>query len=161
MFLFLKAILLLVIFLASRVKSRNGCRQCIGRQFLRFDNFKTQEHAIESFKVSIGQCATGNEYEFEVINLFDCRQPCLTSITLPSGEVKCQTYTGIKECKAWTYGIKVWRYCGNGGIVNFSKGRQCLDYRRVARDDTILSCDKSVDCHGQCDCKQCGCNASW
>lgn len=159
MLAYFNALLILVLLFAGGVVSRNGCRQCTGRRFLRFDNFLTVEQATAAFKASIGQCATGNEFETLVIDQLDCQQPCLRWSKMPCecGPPVCLQYTGIKTCKAWLFYVKAWRYCGNGSVVDFDKGRQCFGGQCVSHDKYALSCNQSVDCNGTCDCKQCGC----
>lgn len=122
------------------VLAHNGCRQCTGEQLITFKDYVTLNEVRMYLKGTLNECATGGQYEIDDAFSIYC---------LEGGS----EYT----CKDWNIGLKVWRYCGNGSKVRLRQNNLCIANICVELDNLILDCTKSVECHGKCDCRQCGC----
>lgn len=122
--------------LAGFTVGRNGCRQCGGKQSIYFTRAAAPLEAYAFFQSSLGRCATGNQYQVDVIVPDDCDSLL---------------------CKSYVFYLKIWRYCGNGGTVDLKRTDHCIAGLCAATDDLNLSCRNSVDCKGTCNCAQCGC----
>lgn len=105
------------------------CRQCLGKQVITFNKSVNKQQAIDFFKSSLGDCATGNEYD-------------ILGVT--------------QNNKTWTIQLKIWRYCGTGGSNFVGKGAHCINDVCVSQDYRVLTCWKTVNCHDECDFTACG-----
>lgn len=151
----LKSALILITVLVGLVAGRNGCRQCLGMQRVIFDHHISEQQATDFFRKSLGECATGNDYQITAVLSNWCQYPCLEQIK-ESNRTLCKTF-GTTVCTTWGFQIKVWRFCGNGSRAIWSKGRHCIDGLCATNDDLGLSCTQSVECRGTCHCNLCGC----
>lgn len=124
---------LLSVCLAVTPKS---CRQCDGKYLVIFNSYVSEAQAREFIKTSLGGCATGNEY-----------------LLFNPGSNDCLGTT----CKDWFFDMKAWRYCGNGGSVTLKKDNHGIGGLMALKDYMGLTCTRSVECHGNCNCVQCGC----
>lgn len=120
--------------------ARNGCRQCTGSIKLNFKNYVSLYELSTYLDGSLGRCATGKQYDRTLI-----------------AEYGCMTANYEVICKNWNIGLKVWRYCGNGGKVSLRQDNVCVGNICVSLDQLELKCSKSVDCKETCDCDLCGC----
>lgn len=151
----LESMLVLVSLLVTLTLGKNGCRQCIGSQQIGFDYFNTRENALAFFRASLGNCATGSDYEIQSVEPSVCLRECASG----SGGAQLSECTEYKDtkCRAWLFKVKVWRYCGNGPSVSLKKGKYCIGSKCVTGDTLELQCKNSVDCMAACNCKKCGC----
>lgn len=137
--------------------SHNSCRQCMGNQAITFKTRVSQDSATSFFKASLGSCATGNDYYVQLVEPSDCLIPCVVEAIDNNKRRYCQKF-GEKVCLTYKFNIRVWRYCGNGGSVTLNKGAHCsIQGFCVASDSLSLSCNRSVQCRGDCTCSNCGC----
>lgn len=148
-----KTVLILLSILAGLSVARNGCRQCIGYQKIFFGNYVTYEQALGFFRSSIGACATGNQYIIDSVQKDECMLPCLDVVQEPNITF-CRNFKE-EVCRYYTFNIKVWRYCGNGGKALLSKGYHHIDNVYASADDLNMTCYRSVDCVGTCTPSQC------
>lgn len=147
------AICLLII---GQALSKNGCRACEGTQSLTFSAGITQEAATSFLVQSVLGCATGDEYQIDRIDRGGCQTDCLREGGVPP-DTQCAA-EGPQKCHIWLFNIKIWRYCGNGGLLTLRRGSYCDKFSICSLTDTLtLTCHKSVECHTKCDCSKCGC----
>lgn len=138
----LRILLAVTSLLVSSVVARNSCRQCEGELSIRFKEYMTHDEAAKYILTSLNSCATNNEFQITGYrNPFDY----------------CNMESNPLRCQLFTFNIKAWRYCNNGGTVSWSKGRVCIFGSNIctAAVDLNMKCTKSVDCHGTCDGIQC------
>lgn len=150
-----RTVCILIPFFAGLVLSGKSCRQCTGSQTLSFDNYISESQAVAFFKASIGNCATGGDFEIQSTLSSICEISCITEQVEP--KTTFCVNRGPQVCKVWTFGVKAWRYCGNGRAVKLNKGKHCIGHLCAASDNLDLNCVQSVNCRGDCDCKKCGC----
>lgn len=151
MITFTKLLVVLTTLLAVRA-GKNSCRQCVGSQSLLFNAYTHPIDALNLFESSLGSCATGKDYEVTSVVEDNCTEPCLDPV--PYRECRNRA---PKVCKKYTFNLKVWRYCGNGGSVSLRKTNHCSAGVCSASDYLSLTCYQSVECRGDCNCAQCGC----
>lgn len=128
--------LILFSFLACNVEARNGCRQCYGYFYRYFDDYVSEDQAVDYLWRKLYTCATGND--FKVTNMI--REDCQGSL-----------------CRKWNISINAYRYCGNGHSVDYGGMFTCVDGKCFNALVLHLTCLKSVQCFGTCFCSQCGC----
>lgn len=150
---FFKYLYLLVCVFAELVTCHNSCRQCGGSKRITFARQVTRDEAVAFAKASIGACATGAELEIGEVESSDCTAPCTSWVHWPD---QCGAY-GHMACFNYVITVKVWRYCGNGGTVNLKSTQHCIGGLCAKTEELDLYCHKSVECHGECNCVQCGC----
>lgn len=136
--------LLYAFLLAGLTAGKNGCRQCTGHKILTFKLFVSQDVATEFLGHTFDGCNTGGQW--------------LISDTIPGGDnpATCSS-EGTFACREWKFKLQIWRYCGNGGGVQHTKGKFCIGPLCSLTDTLILTCTKSVECGTKCDCNKCGC----
>lgn len=122
--------------LAACAFADNSCRQCSGQILMIFASYLSEAQATQFLKTSLGSCATGNDY-----------------VLLKPGSNDCMG----NRCKDWFFSIVAWRYCGNGPKVVIKKDNHGIGDVLAYQDYMTLVCTKSVRCHGDCNCAQCGC----
>lgn len=148
-----KALFILVAVFSSNVLGgHNSCRQCSGKQVMLFNNHITQDQATSFFRNSIGSCATGGQLNIDQVEADACQFDCLKW----NGS-QCALHGGPMRCSKWVFWIKVWRYCGNGGAVNITNTQHCSAGVCTTSDTLSMTCNRSVECRGDCNCAQCGC----
>lgn len=140
----------LIYIFAGRVTGKNDCRACLGYQRVYFDYYVSEEVASTFWKASTGPCMTGNDFNLLGTQTEECMQICTQKV----GDRCVKMENG---CKSWNFNLKIWRYCGNGGSVKLTKGKHCAGGICADQDTLTLTCNPSVDCHGDCNCRQCGC----
>lgn len=150
-----RTLCILIPFFAGLALCARSCRQCTGSQTISFDNYITGPQAEAFFKASIGNCATGADFEIQSTLSSVCQTSCAVKQVDPNRTI-CVTQ-GPQVCKVWTFDVKAWRYCGNGRSVKLNKGRHCIGSLCAASDNLDLNCVRSVHCRGDCDCNKCGC----
>lgn len=121
--------LIVVSLLASSATARDGCRRCYGTLELGFADYTSKSVASDVAANALDGCATGNQYYLNPFN----------------GEVCVQG-----KCMRWKITAAVYRYCGNGGKVNFQKSFSCSGAVCSTYTSLVMNCDKSVDCVGTC-----------
>lgn len=150
-----KALFIFTGLIAIAAAGHNSCRQCKGAQTITLNTRVGNAQALAFFKASIGNCATGGDLEVTSALGSDCEVPCATNREMPH-----TTYCVLwapRVCRIWTINVKVWRYCGNGGLVNLKKANHCSGGLCASSDNLSLTCWKSVECRGDCNCGSCGC----
>lgn len=133
----------------------NSCRQCSGLSTIVFEQQQDEDFARNFFNTNFELCATGKDYQYEITAVSGCDKEC-NVYTTDNNKTYCLTYFP-RTCLKWTFSVKVWRYCGNGGAVNLRKGRHCSQGGCAVSDDLNLTCNRSVQCRGDCKCNLCGC----
>lgn len=135
----LRVVFVLLWALSSRAAARNGCRRCTGFYNFIFDYFVEEAQAKDHLAVRFGNCATGDQYWIKNVVLSDCDET-----------------SSFRRCRSWWFDLVVYRYCGNGGSVVRPRKRICdTNGRCMFYDYLELLCDKSVECAGKCDFKEC------
>lgn len=127
----LRVVLAFLSLYAGVTSARYGCRQCKGIQTITFATAINKDQATLFMRSSLGECATGNN-EYLILSV-------------------------AQEGNTWTFGLKIWRYCGNGGSNYVDKGKHSIGGITATADERDLDCFYSVECHGTCHCDQCGC----
>lgn len=127
----LKIIFAFLSLYAGLASARYGCRQCKGEQTITFSKAVNKDQAIQFCRNSLGACATGNN-EYDILKV-------------------------AQQGNTWTIGLRIWRYCGNGGSNFVDKGQHTINGITATSDTRDLDCFYSVNCHGTCHCNQCGC----
>lgn len=125
-----KTLIILILGLLELVVGLKGCRQCHGKQYITFTEPVSQYEATQFLRYSLGQCATGKNYNI----------------------VKA-----TKDGNTWTFDLQIWRYCGNGGSNYVDKGGSSFSGLTSVSDKRALICTKSVECGRECLCSLCGC----
>lgn len=136
--------LLRTLLLVTSVIGSNGCRLCTGDKTLTFDNFVVQDVAQAFLGNSFDGCVTGAEFE-------------VTDVTPGGNNILTSCLANGVACKEWKFKLDIYRYCGNGGGVQMTKGRKCVGPVCALSDFLDLKCNRSVRCGSDCDCKNCGC----
>lgn len=149
-----KSLFAFILLLAGFALSHNSCRLCAGDQRIIFDKFTFENEAVAFLKASLGNCATGADFEITRVRRQNCVDPCTTGVV--KTWTNCAAF-GNFACKYYIFDVKIWRYCGNGGFVRLTKGGHCIGPRCATLDTLAISCTKSVECRGDCDCVACGC----
>lgn len=126
--------------LAGNALARNGCRKCVGGQALNFQDFTTLDTVKAYLDGTLGNCATGGQYD-------------ITNIV----PTVCDPKYKDPVCKSWKLDLTVWRYCGNGPKVDFDRGKTSVGNIHGTWDKLELTCNPSVDCASKCYCSSCGC----
>lgn len=122
------------------VTARNSCRQCYGKLSITFSKYVSLGVAEAYVKPALNGCATGDQFE--------------TTTVVHEGV--CMSYATYVACQKWTFTLRVWRYCGNGGKALKSRSTVCLEGNFCASaSDLDMSCSKSVNCAAKCDMKDC------
>lgn len=150
----IKILLAFLSIFASLVAANNSCRQCSGYQHITFNNKVTEQQALSFFRSSLGSCATGNDYYLEKVQSSNCYYPPATQYV--GGKTDYTVYTA-PTCLDWTFTVKIWRYCGNGGKVTLRRTQNCISGVCASINNLELVCYKSVQCRGTCNCAECGC----
>lgn len=150
-----QAILITFHFFAGHAMGLNGCRQCTGTKIIIFNNPVSEDQAMEFFKTSLGNCATGDDYDAYRGVAEGCQLPCVRPVVGPR-TTSCAQF-GPVRCPKWTFTLKMWRYCGNGGSVTLNKSDHCSAGVCAISDNLRLVCTRSVRCLGDCNCAECGC----
>lgn len=143
-----KPLVLFMFILISFVSGRNGCRQCLGTYTIYLDDKGASEADARKFaQAALSECATGGEIELGLAESDDCAADCTTD---------CKASESI-VCKIWHFGnAKVWRFCGNGKLINFTKPSRC--YSGIcAQEFVTMECCLSVNCKTACECAHCYC----
>lgn len=148
-------ILLLISLLSCSSVAKNGCRQCTGFKTISFGVYTSQSAAFAYFRASLGNCATGDDYQLIRVETVDCIRHC-DNAAVEGHHTFCGRYSDY-SCKHWTFILKAWRYCGNGPSVNFSVDNNCIGSKCALSESLSLVCSRSVECKGTCDCGLCGC----
>lgn len=138
MLFILKFAFVLISLLVGSVVARNGCRQCEGELSIRFKEYMTHEETEKYILTSLNSCATNNEFQ-----ITGYRNP-FENCNMESNPLRCQLFT---------FNIKAWRYCNNGGTVSWSKNKVCIFGSNICAIavDLNMKCTRSVECHGTCD----------
>lgn len=126
--------------------ARNGCRQCIGNSIVSFDRYISRDLFKYYLSGTLEPCITGKQYEVVLWTGSDCD---VKNCKRPECE--------MPDCKTWKASYQMWRYCGNGSQVFLDKKNQCVGTLCASDDRLRLKCNKSVDCVGTCECRDCGC----
>lgn len=145
MFTLLKIALILTSCLAGIVESGKSCRQCTGTLRIVFSDYVSLEVAKTFIQRNLDNCVTRAAYLVDSV------------VAVYTNEFTCYAANKYLACTEWTYKITAWRYCGNGGSVALKRGQHCIDRICVNQDDLNLTCTRSVECKGDCDCSKCGC----
>lgn len=113
-----------------------SCRRCHGTFNVNLNLAVSKQDAVNYVVGTLGRCATNAEIDIGVPTTPGCS---------PGG-----------ACKVWSFPVTAWRYCGNGGLVSLDKTNQCNG--GLCGNTTLrMGCDKSVVCHSDCNCVECGC----
>lgn len=142
-----------LILLACLAGADNSCRQCTGSQLLVFSKEVLENDAINFFETRFNKCATGPDYEITSTSYSGCH--CTDPDKVPPYKNCAQV--GLTACTVYVFNLNVWRYCGNGGTVDFTKPSYCDGAICVTKDNLNLTCNRSVQCKSPCVCKDCGC----
>lgn len=105
------------------------CIQCQGKQVITFAGDVNSQQANDFFKSSLGDCATGDDYDILYVST--------------SG-------------RTWTWDLRIWRYCGIGKSYYVDKGPQCFNGVCSTADKRTLKCSKIVYCYSTCTPWECG-----
>lgn len=152
MFNVAQVVTLLALFSGEAVAKR-GCRQCKGTHHAVFTGYAGESEALAFFRNSLGKCATGGDYEILDIVPKSCVDPCPESIRR---EKNCVN-RGTDMCMEYILYYTVWRFCGNGPSVFINRGNHCSAGLCSSTDILSLTCNLSVGCNEECDCKKCAC----
>lgn len=139
MFAFLKKAFIVLTLLAATAVAANSCRQCDGMMTLDFKLPVTQDQVKRLAAVSLHGCATGDQYDI---------------IGYSHRLVVCD-FPHVSACYEWKVHLKVWRYCGNGGMLDFTRNDFCSAGVCALEINLLLACDKSVTCATDCNMAQC------
>lgn len=140
MFVIFKYALVFITLFTNYAVARNGCRRCNGQKVITFKDYVTLDQLNKYVDASLGDgCATGNQFAVQGRALV--QGTCLDEMP--------------QRCKQWKVGFVAWRYCGNGGLANFTRRDKCLAGICAATETTTLYCDKSVDCQSTCHMNLC------
>lgn len=136
-----KAVFFLVLSLfIDLAVAKNPCRQCNADLVIHFKDHMSYSNVAKYVAGTLGKCATGAQYDM--------------TKTFPSD---CQIINNEQACRTWEIYYYVWRYCGNGGIVNLKRTGFCSGDVCAIDDRLYMKCVKSVQCAGTCNCSECGC----
>lgn len=138
--LFTQLFFIMLSVLAGSAVARNGCRQCRGQRTINFKNSVSIEDATAYLKFVLSDCATANEFD-----ILGCS---------PS---QCLDETMSALCKTYYFSLRIWRYCGNGGNIDFKQQNICHGNVCLNTDHLFMECTRSVDCRSKCTCSMCGC----
>lgn len=125
-----------ILLLASHfVAAGKSCRQCTGSEDITFTEDVTQAQALNYGWASIHGCLSGGDALSPKIDGYDCLSP--------------------SKCRRWVMQYVVWRYCGNGGAVFFTKRNLTFAGVTSVYDSFTFKCELSVKCgpdkcQGQC-----------
>lgn len=125
---------------AGRSAAYNGCRQCYGSLEVNFQTQVTQAQATNFMSSNLEGCATGN-------------QIAILGYSNPTND--CAVGASPPRCKIWNISMRVWRYCGNGGVLKVNKVLQCFNNICSNFLNLDMTCTKSVGCIGKCDAAAC------
>lgn len=135
-----RVVALIVSIFATLSVARKSCRQCFGSLEIHFGDYTTLDNVQTYVAGTFGMCATGRQYG-------------MTSYTFD----ECITKNNAQACKTWNLKYDAWRYCGNGGKVDYKRIGFCSGDVCADEDRLYMKCVKSVECVGDCKCSQCGC----
>lgn len=130
----------MLMLLFPNAMARNGCRQCNAMMTLETKQQIMQTQAEAMAKASIGSCATGGEYQI---------------IGYSSRLSVCSINAEYALCYEWKIHLKIWRYCGNGSLLDFTKMDFCSSGVCALKVNLYMKCNRSVDCASKCNIAQC------
>lgn len=149
---FLNFATLLFSLFAGQALSLNGCRQCSGTVTLTFPTWLDPPRAQHYFDERFSACATHSDYTATKGARYQCQ---CTHGRYAGCEAK-----GVNDnCRQHTWTVQAWRYCGNGGKVDFNKNfvPQGFPTNQAFNFKVAMTCTHSVICKGDCNCSDCGC----
>lgn len=113
-----------------------SCRRCYGTYEVHLNTVVLKDDALKYVLATLKDCATGTEIDLGQPTTLACNQ--------------------LSLCSVWRWPITTWRYCGNGGHVYFNRPYACNG--AICGNATLdTRCNKSVVCHSDCKCSECGC----